>query len=145
VPKIKKINGREILDSRGNPTIECDIVLEDNSFGRASVPSGASTGIHEALELRDNEKNRYFGKGVLKAINNINNKIALEVLDKNFDDIKSFDNFLIELDGTDNKSKLGANAILSASLAFAKSLSDQSNMRFFEYISEDKIFYYHCL
>ena len=140
MPKIKKINGREILDSRGNPTIECDIVLEDNSFGRASVPSGASTGIHEALELRDNEKNRYFGKGVLKAINNINNKIALEVLDKNFDDIKSFDNFLIELDGTDNKSKLGANAILSASLAFAKSLSDQSNMRFFEYISEDKNF-----
>ncbi len=140
MPKIKKIIGREILDSRGNPTIECDITLEDNSFGRASVPSGASTGIHEALELRDNEKNRYFGKGVLKAINNINNKISLEILNKNFDDIKSFDNFLIELDGTDNKSKLGANAILSASLAFAKSLSDQSSMRFFEYISEEKNF-----
>ena len=140
MPKIKKIVGREILDSRGNPTIECDITLEDNSFGRASVPSGASTGIHEALELRDNEKKRFFGKGVLKAINNINNKISLEIENKQFESFQSFDNFLIDLDGTENKSKLGANAILACSLAFAKSLSNQSNLMFFEYISDDKNF-----
>ncbi len=138
--KINKIIAREILDSRGNPTIECDIILEDNSFGRASVPSGASTGIHEALELRDNEKNRYFGKGVLKAIDNINNKISIAIDNKNFDNFKSFDNFLIDLDGTENKSKLGANSILAASLAFAKSLSNQSKLMFFEYISDDKSF-----
>ncbi len=140
MPKIKKIIGREILDSRGNPTVECDVTLEDNSFGRASVPSGASTGIHEVLELRDNDKNRYFGKGVLKAIKNINDKIAIEIQNKNFDNIKSFDNFLINLDGTENKSSLGANAILASSLAFAKSLSKQSNEMLFKFISDDKKF-----
>ena len=87
---IKKISAREILDSRGNPTVECDITLDDDSFGRASVPSGASTGVHEALELRDNDKNRFLGKGVKKAVNNINSVLELKILGQNFDSIKSF-------------------------------------------------------
>ena len=136
--KIKKIHAREILDSRGNPTIECDIVLEDGSFGRAAVPSGASTGIHEALELRDNDKKRYLGKGVKKAIQNINEFINNEIVDKEFEDYRSFDKAVLELDGTENKSKIGANATLAASLAFAKSLSNQSSKDFFKFISESE-------
>ena len=93
--KIKKIHAREILDSRGNPTVECDVVLEDGSFGRAAVPSGASTGIHEALELRDGDKNRYLGKGVKKAIQNINELINKEVINKNFDGYRSFDKVIL--------------------------------------------------
>ena len=110
--KIKKIHAREILDSRGNPTVECDVVLEDGSFGRAAVPSGASTGIHEALELRDNDKKRYLGKGVKKAIQNINELVSREIINKQFDGYRAFDKAILELDGTENKSKIGANAPL---------------------------------
>ena len=134
--KIKKVIAREILDSRGNPTVECDIFLEDNSFGRAAVPSGASTGKHEAIELRDGDKNRYFGMGVLKAVKNINQKLSPHILNKNFDTFKTFDNFLINFDGTDNKSGLGANATLAVSLAFAKSLGQQSQQPFFSFLSQ---------
>ena len=134
--KIKKVIAREILDSRGNPTVECDIFLEDNSFGRAAVPSGASTGKHEAIELRDGDKNRYFGMGVLKAVKNINQKLSPHILNKNFDTFKTFDNFLIDFDGTDNKSGLGANATLAVSLAFAKSLGQQSQQPFFSFLSQ---------
>ena len=137
---IKDIKAREIIDSRGNPTVECDIYLEDNSFGRTSVPSGASTGKHEALELRDRDKNRYFGKGVLKAVKNINQKLSPHILNKNFDTFNAFDNFLLDFDGTDNKSGLGANATLAVSLAFAKSLGQQSQQPFFSFLSESDDF-----
>jgi len=138
--KIKKVTAREILDSRGNPTVECDIVLEDNSFGRAAVPSGASTGKHEALELRDGDNSRYFGKGVLEAVKNINQKLSTHIINKNFETFKAFDNFLLDFDGTENKSELGANAILAVSLAFAKSLSKQSKQPFFNFLSQDNDF-----
>ena len=128
--KIKKIHAREILDSRGNPTVECDVVLEDGSFGRAAVPSGASTGIHEALELRDDDKKRYLGKGVKKAIQNINELVNKEIVNKQFESYRDFDKAILELDGTENKSKIGANATLAASLAFAKSLSSFSSASF---------------
>ena len=137
---IKDIKAREIIDSRGNPTVECDICLEDNSFGRAAVPSGASTGKHEALELRDGDKNRYFGKGVLKAVKNINQKLSPNLLNKNFDTFKEFDNFLLDFDGTDNKSRLGANATLAISLAFAKSIGQKSQKPFFDFLSQDNVF-----
>ena len=136
--KIKKIHAREILDSRGNPTVECDVVLEDGSFGRAAVPSGASTGIHEALELRDGDKKRYLGKGVKKAIQNINELINKEIINKQFDGYRAFDKAILELDGTENKSKIGANATLAVSLAFAKSLSNHSSKDFFKFISESE-------
>ena len=136
--KIKKIHAREILDSRGNPTVECDVVLEDGSFGRAAVPSGASTGIHEALELRDGDKKRYLGKGVKKAIQNINELVNKEIINKQFENYRAFDKAILELDGTENKSKIGANATLAASLAFAKSLSSNSSKDFFKFISESE-------
>ena len=136
--KIKKIHAREILDSRGNPTVECDVFLEDGSFGRAAVPSGASTGIHEALELRDDDKKRYLGKGVKKAIQNINELVSKEIINKQFDDYRAFDKAILELDGTENKSNIGANATLAASLAFAKSLSSHSSKDFFKFISESE-------
>ena len=138
--KIKKVIAREILDSRGNPTVECDIFLEDNSFGRAAAPSGASIGKHEALELRDGDNSRYFGKGVLKAVKNINEKLSPHILNKNFDTFKEFDNFLLDFDGTDNKSGLGANATLAVSLAFAKSLGQQSQQHFFNFLSQSNDF-----
>ncbi len=138
--KIKNIHAREILDSRGNPTVECDILLDDGSFGRASVPSGASTGVHEALELRDGDKNRYQGKGVKKAIRNINELIRENVTNKEFKNYREFDKFILDLDGTENKSKIGANASLAASLAFAKSLANQSSKDFFSYIAESEEF-----
>ena len=138
--KIKKILGREIIDSRGNPTIECDILLEDSSFGRASVPSGASTGRHEALELRDGDLKRYSGKGVKKAIKNINKLISDNVINKEFDNYRAFDDHILSLDGTENKSRIGANATLAASLAFAKSLSNQASQYFFSYIAESNEF-----
>ena len=134
--KIKNIKAREILDSRGNPTVECDVELLDGSFGRAAVPSGASTGIHEALELRDEDKNRYFGKGVKKAIKNINEIIKKEVINREFNDYKAFDKTILSLDGTQNKSKIGANATLAASLAFAKSLAQSSSQTFFSFLSD---------
>jgi len=138
--KIKNIHAREILDSRGNPTVECDVQLFDGSFGRAAVPSGASTGIHEALELRDGDKKRYLGKGVQKAVQNINESIKLEIINKQFDSYRAFDKAILELDGTENKSNIGANATLAASLAYAKSLSDHSSQNFFSFISESDEF-----
>jgi len=138
--KIKNIKAREILDSRGNPTVECDVELSDGSFGRAAVPSGASTGIHEALELRDGDKNRYIGKGVRKAVQNINELIKTEIINKQFDNYRAFDKAILELDGTENKSKIGANATLAASLAYAKSLSDYSSKDFFAFIAESDEF-----
>ena len=120
--KISKIVGREILDSRGNPTVEVDLYLSNGSFGRAAVPSGASTGSHEACELRDGDKKRYGGKGVLKAVGNVNTTILKALKGKSFDQ-RSLDNMLLKLDGTANKTELGANAVLGVSLAFAKAAS----------------------
>lgn len=130
--KIKKVWGREILDSRGNPTIEVDLWLTDESFGRAAVPSGASTGTHEAIELRDGDQNRYGGKGALGAVSNINKLITQEIENREFDQ-KSLDELLIKLDGTENKSRLGANAILGVSLAFAKTAAKAENKNLWEY------------
>ena len=117
---IVDVHGREVLDSRGNPTVEVEVYLESGAMGRAIVPSGASTGEHEAVELRDGDKSRYFGKGTLNAVNNVNNIIAKEVTGKDALEQGEIDNLLIELDGTPNKAKLGANAILGVSLAAAK-------------------------
>jgi enolase len=138
--KIKKILAREILDSRGNPTVEVDLTLSDGSFGRAAVPSGASTGKYEAVELRDENKKRFSGKGVLKAVENVNKKINSKIRNKDFDQ-ESLDNFLIELDGTENKSVLGANAVLGVSLAFAHAVAaskKQPLYRYFKKISKTK-------
>ena len=131
---IEGIIAREILDSRGNPTIEVDVYVEDGGFGRAAVPSGASTGVHEALELRDDDKERYLGKGVLNAVENVNEEIADELLGWDVTDQKGIDEMMIELDGTPNKSKLGANAILGVSLAVAKAAADYLAMPLFRYI-----------
>ena len=138
--KIKNIHAREILDSRGNPTVECDVVLDDGSFGRAAVPSGASTGVHEALELRDGDTNRYLGKGVKKAIQNINSMIKNEVVGKIYSNYQAFDKTVLDLDGTENKSNIGANATLAASLAFAKSLADHTSTTLYQHIAEDDNF-----
>ncbi len=135
MPKIKAIKAREIIDSRGNPTVECDIYFDDNTFGRAAVPSGASTGVHEALELRDLDKTRYNGKGVLKAVSNINKIIFNNIKDKEFSNIDKFDEHLIEIDGTKNKSNLGANATLAVSLAFAKCLANFHKKKFYSFLS----------
>jgi enolase len=117
--RIAKVHGREILDSRGNPTVEVDITLDDGAFGRAAVPSGASTGVREALELRDGDKSRYLGKGVLKAVSHINGELATAVAGRDHDQ-RSLDEQMIALDGTPAKSRLGANALLGVSMAFAK-------------------------
>ena len=117
---IVDITGREILDSRGNPTVEVDVTLENGVMGRAAVPSGASTGEHEALELRDGDKSRYQGKGVLNAVNNVNTVIADALLGFDVTDQAAIDRLLIDLDGTKTKSNLGANAMLGVSLACAK-------------------------
>jgi enolase len=114
------IVGREILDSRGNPTVEVDVILEDGSFGRAAVPSGASTGAHEAVEKRDGDSSRYLGKGVLDAVEAVNGEIFETLEGFEAEDQRHIDDILIELDGTPNKSRLGANAILGVSLAVAK-------------------------
>jgi len=131
---ILDIFAREILDSRGNPTLECDVILEDGSMGRAAVPSGASTGEHEACELRDGDKNRYLGKGVEKAVENVNTTIAeaLEGLDAS--EQKQIDNIMREIDGTPNKSNLGANAILGVSLACAKAAAEYHGMPLYKYL-----------
>ncbi len=134
---IKSVKAREILDSRGNPTVEVDLTLEDGSFGRAQVPSGASTGVHEAVELRDGDKSRYLGKGVLKAVENINTTINDAVLGKDASDQKALDALMIDLDGTPNKAKLGANAILGVSLAAAKACAAQRNQSLFVYLGGD--------
>src|SRR5882757_9636607 len=123
---IVDIIGREILDSRGNPTVEVDVVLEDGSHGRAAVPSGASTGAHEAIELRDGDKKRYLGKGVLKAVDAVNGEIFDALSGMEAEDQRRIDEALIKLDGTSNKGRLGANAILGVSLAVAKAAADAS-------------------
>lgn len=131
---ILDITGREILDSRGNPTLEVEVILEDGSWGRAAVPSGASTGSREALELRDEDKGRYGGKGVLKAVDNVNEVIAPELIGWDATDQKGIDNFMIALDGTPTKSKLGANAVLGVSLAVAKAAANYLEMPLYRYI-----------
>ncbi len=128
------IHGREILDSRGNPTVEVDVLLEDGSFGRAAVPSGASTGAHEAVELRDGDKGRYIGKGVLKAVEAVNSEIADAVLGLDAEDQRDIDNAMIALDGTPNKSRVGANAILGTSLAVAKAAANARGLPLYSYI-----------
>ena len=124
-PQISYVRAREILDSRGNPTIETDVFLDDGTFATAAVPSGASTGAFEAFELRDGDKERYMGKGVLKAVKNVNTVIASELIGKNPFNQRELDALLCELDGTENKHKLGANAILSVSLAVAKAAANK--------------------
>ncbi len=131
---IEYVEAREILDSRGNPTVEVDVVLVDGSFGRAAVPSGASTGEHEAVELRDGDKGRFKGKGVLKAVENVNSVIAAEVEGLDALDQIDIDKTLIELDGTENKAKLGANAILGVSLATARAAADYLGVPLFKYL-----------
>ncbi|MFM5929760.1 MAG: phosphopyruvate hydratase [Novosphingobium sp.] len=128
------IHGREILDSRGNPTVEVDVLLDDGSFGRAAVPSGASTGAHEAVELRDGDKTRYLGKGVLKAVEAVNGDIAEALLGLDAEDQRDIDLAMIELDGTENKSRLGANAILGTSLAVAKAAANARGLPLYSYI-----------
>lgn len=128
------IIGRQILDSRGNPTVEVDVVLEDGSMGRAAVPSGASTGAHEAVELRDGDKSRYLGKGVLKAVEAVNVAIAEALVAMDAEDQTAIDQAMIELDGTANKSKLGANAILGVSLAVAKAAAECSGLPLYRYV-----------
>ena len=136
--KIKDIYAREILDSRGNPTVEVDVRLNSGIVATASVPSGASTGIHEALELRDNDKNRYNGKGVLKAVNNVNTKIKDALIGKSVLDIQNIDKVMLELDGTKEKKNLGANAILGVSLACLKAAAMYSNKELYEYLGEGR-------
>ncbi|ODM26013.1 phosphopyruvate hydratase [Clostridium sp. Bc-iso-3] len=132
--EIESVYAREILDSRGNPTVEVEVIAEGGFIGRAAVPSGASTGAFEAVELRDNDKNRYLGKGVQKAVENVNNIIAPEVEGMNVFDQAAIDNLMISLDGTPNKSKLGANAILGVSLATAKAASEALGISLYQYI-----------
>ena len=131
---IEDVVAREILDSRGNPTIEVEVTLMDGSWGRAAVPSGASTGVHEALELRDGDKGRYLGKGVLKAVENVNGDIADALIGWDASDQRSIDQELLELDGTPNKSRLGANAILGTSLAVAQAAANAFELPLYRYI-----------
>src|SRR4030043_639499 len=128
------IRAREILDSRGNPTVEVDVRLEDGSFGRAAVPSGASTGAHEAVELRDSKSKRYMGKGTLGTVKNVNEKIAPEVCGMGALAQEEIDNLMIEMDGTKNKGKFGANAILGVSLAVAKAAANSVGLPLYRYL-----------
>ena len=137
---INKIISREILDSRGNPTIEVDVYLKNGAFGRAAVPSGASTGEHEAIELRDNDKSRYLGKGVKKAVENVNKIISDKIIGLDALNQKNIDNTMIELDGTPNKSSLGANSILGVSIAVAKAASNAKKIPLYEYLSKDNVY-----
>ena len=132
--KIEKVIGREILDSRGNPTVEVDVLLECGAFGRAAVPSGASTGENEAIELRDGDKKRYGGKGVLKAVDNVNNVIAPAIIGMSALNQRAIDHKLLQLDGTKTKSKLGANAMLGVSLAVAKAAASYLDLPLYRYI-----------
>lgn len=134
MPFIKEIYAREVLDSRGNPTVEVEVYTESEGFGRAIVPSGASTGEYEAVELRDGDKKRYSGKGVLKAVENVNEIIAPELIGMNVFDQVGIDRLMIELDGTENKSRLGANAILGVSMACAKAASDMCGLSLYNYL-----------
>ena len=130
---IVDIIGREILDSRGNPTVECDVLLESGAMGRASVPSGASTGSREAIEMRDGDKERYLGKGVLRAVENLNTEISEALMGLDAQEQTFLDRTLIELDGTESKSRLGANAILAASMAVARAAADESGLSLYRY------------
>ena len=135
--KIETIQARQILDSRGNPTVEVDISLQKGGFGRAAVPSGASTGSYEAVELRDNDNQQYVGKSVFNALNNVNSVISDKILGVDFNTHRALDNMLIELDGTTNKSRLGANAILGVSMAFVHALSNQKGVALHELLLQD--------
>src|SRR5688572_32626031 len=131
---IVDIVGREILDSRGNPTVECDVLLESGTMGRAAVPSGASTGSREAIELRDGDKSRYLGKGVLRAVEHINTEISESVLGLDASEQGFLDKTLIDLDGTDNKGRLGANATLAVSMAVARAAAEESGLPLYRYL-----------
>ena len=134
--KIVKVIGREVMDSRGNPTVEADVHLESGAWGRACAPSGASTGTREALELRDGDKSRYLGKGVLTAVNYINNDIASALAGKDATEQREIDQIMIDLDGTENKEKFGANAILAVSLAVAKAAAEEKGVALYEHIAD---------
>ena len=131
---IEEVIAREVLDSRGNPTVEVEVILDDGAKGSAIVPSGASTGAHEAVELRDGDKSRYLGKGVLQAVQNVNDNIAPELIGWYASDQVGIDRLMCDMDGTPNKSKLGANAILGVSLAIAKASADSLDMPLYRYI-----------
>jgi enolase len=134
---ISEIRGREILDSRGNPTVEADVTLEDGTMARAAVPSGASTGTREAVELRDGDKSRYLGKGVTKAVHNVNDEIRDALVGEKFEDQRALDERMIELDGTENKGRLGANALLAVSLATARALAQSLGKPLFRHLGND--------
>src|SRR6186997_83143 len=131
---ISEIFARQILDSRGNPTVEVDVLTDEGALGRAAVPSGASTGIHEAVELRDDDKKTYGGKGVLKAVKNVNDKIAPALIGNDVADQTGIDEMMIKLDGSDNKGKLGANAMLAVSMAVAKAAAEEASLPLYRYI-----------
>ena len=131
---IADVIARQILDSRGNPTVEAEVILENGASGRAAVPSGASTGKHEAVELRDGDKKKYGGKGVLKAVKNINDVLAPELVGMPVYEQRMIDHLMIQIDGTENKSKLGANAILAVSLATAHAAANDSGLSLFRYV-----------
>ncbi|HIN96685.1 MAG TPA: phosphopyruvate hydratase, partial [Candidatus Marinimicrobia bacterium] len=134
---ITRVQAREILDSRGNPTVEVDVYLSDESFGRAAVPSGASTGEHEAVELRDGDQNRFLGKGALNAVRNVNQQIAPIVKGYNALDQKTLDKCMVDLDGTPNKSNLGANAILGVSMAVSRAVAASQNLPLYRHLNSD--------
>ena len=133
---IVDIIGREILDSRGNPTVECDVLLESGVMGRAAVPSGASTGSREAIELRDGDAKRYLGKGVLKACENINTEISEAVMGLDASEQAFLDHTMIDLDGTNNKGRLGANAMLAVSMAVAKAAAEEAGLPLYRYLAD---------
>src|SRR5712664_1898080 len=133
--KITKVRARQVIDSRGNPTVEADVILEGGALGRAAVPSGASTGEHEALELRDGDKSKYLGKGVLKAVANANTEIAKSITGLDASDQRALDHRMISLDGTPSKSRLGANAILAVSMAAARSAAVALKQPLYKYLS----------
>src|SRR6476469_10274831 len=135
---IESISALEILDSRGNPTVEVEVALADGSWGRAAVPSGASTGVHEAVELRDGDKKRYLGKGVRKAVANVNGVLKNALLGKDANDQETLDNTMIQLDGTDNKGHLGANSLLAISLANAKAAAADNKQSLWKYIAKGR-------
>src|SRR6185503_7013622 len=131
---ISEIFARQILDSRGNPTVEVDVITDEGALGRAAVPSGASTGVHEAVELRDGDKKNYLGKGVLKAVKNVNDVIAPALMGNDVADQTGIDELMIQLDGTANKGKLGANALLAVSMAVAKAAAEEANLPLYRYV-----------
>lgn len=137
MPRIAEVRGREVIDSRGNPTVEADVILEDGHFGRAAVPSGASTGSREAVELRDGDNDRYLGKGVLSAVANVNHSIRDAVRGLDASDQETIDRRMIDLDGTDNKARLGANSILAVSLASAKAAAAAAGQSLFRYLGDE--------